>query len=109
MANKQITFASAHRARAKEFKNKTIRGTVIVGRFCNCLGLPPGVDPKKELDDLLGGNLQKWDLGLDLMRYPPFKTDELILQKSDVMNADTVGDLGDLVFEWYRQNGWTVE
>ena len=108
MAKKPILFASAHAARARELGNKTIRGTVIVGRFCNCLSLPPGVDPKKSLDDLLGGNLRKWDLGLDLMRYQLFKQDGLILQKADVENADTVGDLGDLVFKWYVQNGWKV-
>jgi hypothetical protein len=109
MAKTEVTFASAHRARRAEFQNRTIRGTVVVGRFCNCLGLPPGVNPKKDLDDLLGGNLVKWDLGLELMRYQLFKTDGLILQKSDVQQAGTVGDLGDLVFKWYRQNGWTVQ
>lgn len=105
---KAITFAAASSKRARELASKAIRGTVIVGRVCNCLSLPPGVDPKKSLDDLLGGNLQKWDLGLDLMRYPLFKQDGLILQKRDVMNAETVGDLGDLVFKWYIQDGWKV-
>ena len=40
----------------------------------------------------LGGGLTRWDLGLDLMRYPAFKLDGLILQKQDVMNAGTVRD-----------------
>lgn len=108
MAKKPTTFARAHAARARELGNKTIRGTVIVGRFCNCLSLPPGIDPNKSLDDLLGGNLQKWDLGLNLMRYQLFKQDGLILQKGDVENAGTVGELGDLVFKWYLADGWKV-
>lgn len=108
MAKKPMTFARAHAARSREFAKKSIRGTVIVGRFCNCLGLPPGIDPAKSLDDLLGGNLQRWDLGLNLMRYPLFKQDGLILQKADILNADTVGELGDLVFKWYVNDGWKV-
>jgi hypothetical protein len=108
MGNKPVTFKSAHAVRMSQLGSKNIPGTVIVGRFCNCLGLPPGVDPKKSVDELLGGNLQRWDLGLDLMRYPPFKQDGLILQKADIQKAATVGKLGDLVFKWYVTNGWSV-
>lgn len=105
---KPVTFVAAHAARQRQLGNKSIQGTVIVGRICNCLGLPPGVDPTKSVDDLLGGGLTRWDLGLDLMKYGPFKQDGLILQKQDVMNAGTVSQLGDLVFKWYVTNGWTV-
>ena len=109
MAKKPVDFARAHLVRARDAARKRIRGAVIVGRFCNCLGLPPGVDPDKKLTEILGGGLEKWDLGLQLMSYRLFKADGLILQKADVLNADTVSELGDLVFKWYRANGWTVE
>jgi hypothetical protein len=108
MAVKPVTFSSAHAARIRSLGNKSIPGSVVVSRFCNCLGLPPGVDPTKSVDDLLGGNLQRWDLGLDLMKYPAFKVDGLVLQKSDVEGAGTVSQLGDLVFKWYVTNGWTI-
>lgn len=108
MASKPMTFKRAHAERRLQLKTKNIAGTQIVGRFCNCLGLPPGVDPKKSVDDLLGGNLVRWDLGLNLMRYPLFKQDGLILQKEDVVKAATIGKLGDLVFKWYVTHGWTV-
>ena len=41
MTKKSISFAIAHAVQARELGNKTIRGTVIVGRFCSCLSLPP--------------------------------------------------------------------
>ena len=102
------TFRRAHADRQKEAGSKKIRGTVIVGRFCTCLSLPPDVDPDKDLSDILGGGLEKWDLGLKLMGFPAFKQDGLILQKADVMRADTVGELGNLVFGWYRTDGWEI-
>jgi len=105
---KTPTFATARRARQKEVGKKQIQGTIIVTRFCNCLGQPHDVDPDKPLTDLLHGGLVKWDLGLLLNGYTPFRLDGLLLQKRDVMNADTVGELGDLVFKWYRANGWSI-
>jgi hypothetical protein len=108
MAAKPMTFSTAHAARIRNLSKKTIPGSVIVSRFCNCLGLPPGVDPNKSVDELLGGNLQRFDLGLDLMKYAAFKVDGLVLDKGDVEGAATVGALGDLVFKWYVTNGWTI-
>ena len=49
-----------------------------------------------------------WDLGLKLMAYAPFKHDGLILQKADVMRAATIGALCNLIYDWYKANGWTV-
>jgi hypothetical protein len=98
----------AQRAHLTASTQKTIPGTVIFGRYVTCLGLPPNVDLTKKLSSILGGGAVKWDLGLKLMAFTPFKNDGLILQKVDVMRANTIGDLGDLVFSWYRNNGWTV-
>jgi hypothetical protein len=102
------TFGQAHKERASQLKNKSIPGTSIVSRFCNCLSLPPNIKPSTPLTKILGGNLTLWDLGLDLMQYPLFLQDGLLLQKSDVVNAKTVGNLGDLVFKWYINDGWKV-
>lgn len=108
MAPSQTTFVNSQRGHLKAVTAKQIAGTMIVARFFSALQLPPNTNSKKKLSDILGGGLVKWDLGLELMRYASFKRDGLIVQKSDVMNADTVGDLGDLVFQWYLSDGWTV-
>lgn len=42
------------------------------------------------------------------MAFAPFKHDGLILQKADVMRATSIGDLSDLIFAWYKNDGWTV-
>jgi hypothetical protein len=44
-----------------------------------------------------------------LTAYPSFKQDGLVLQKGDAMNADTLGDMGDLVFAWFASDGWTIQ
>ena len=44
-----------------------------------------------------------------LMAHPRFKHDGLVLQKGDAMNADTLGDMDDLVFAWYACDGWTIQ
>jgi hypothetical protein len=105
---KQSPSSTAQRNRGLEFSQKQIRGTVIFGRFVTCLKLKPDIDLKKSLTDLLKGGLVKWDLGLELMRFKPLKDDGLVLQKADVMKAKTVGNLSDLVFKWYSDNGWTI-
>jgi len=107
VANTNV-FKSAQRAHLQANKNKQIPGTMIIARFVNALHQPPDIPSSTNLNDLLKGGLVKWDLGLMLMSFPSFKRDGLILQKSDVMNASTVGDLGNLVFAWYRADGWTV-
>jgi hypothetical protein len=102
------TFRAAQRAHIQANNTKQIPGTMIVARFVNALHQPPNIPSSTTLASLLQGGLVKWDLGLMLMSFPSFKRDGLVLQKSDVMNANTVGDLGNLVFAWYRSNGWTV-
>jgi hypothetical protein len=105
---RSTTFRTAQRAHVQATNNKQIPGTMIIARFVNALHQPPNIPATTKLTDLLKGGLVKWDLGLMLMSFPSFKRDGLILQKSDVMNANTVGDLGNLVFAWYRADGWTV-
>src|SRR5258708_2900992 len=90
-------FASAQATHLQNIGGKQIAGTVIFGRFISCLGLSPDFDLTKKLDSILGGGLIKWDLGLKLMAFAPFKHDGLLLQKKDVMNANTIDDLGNLV------------
>ena len=87
---------------------QSIAGTAVVSRIASVLNLKVPIDPKQKLSDL-GSGLENWDLALKLMGYPPFYRDGLILQKQDVENVSTVGALGDLVFGWYRQNGWSVQ
>ena len=99
---------SAQTAHLQAIAQKQIAGTVIFGRFVSCLGLPPNVDLTKPLSSILGGGLVNWDLGLKLMVFAPFKHDGLILQKADVMRATSIGDLSDLIFAWYKNDGWTV-
>jgi hypothetical protein len=99
---------TAQAAHLNAATQKQISGTMIFSRFVSCLQLPPNVDLTKPVSSILGGGLVNWDLGLKLMAFSPFKIDGLILQKSDVMNATTIGSLGDLVYGWYRNNGWTV-
>jgi hypothetical protein len=100
--------AGAQATHLQNIAQKQIAGTVIFGRFVTCLQLPPNIDTTKPVSSILGGGLTNWDLGLSLMGFAPFKHDGLILQKRDVMNATTIGSLGDLVFQWYKDNGWTV-
>jgi hypothetical protein len=100
--------AAAQTSHLQNIAQKQIAGTVIFGRFVSCLQLPPNIDTTKPVSSILGGGLTNWDLGLQLMGFAPFKHDGLILQKKDVMNATTIGNLGDLVFQWYKNNGWTV-
>jgi hypothetical protein len=90
----------------KALAQKQIAGTVIFSRFVHCLGLPPNVDLTKPVP--LGGNLTNWDLGLDLMRYAPFRHDGLILQKPDCLKAATAGALCNLIYDWYKADGWTI-
>ena len=108
MAKRASPSRAAQTAHLKAAKQKQIPGTVIFGRFVSCLQLLPNVDLTKPISSILGGGLVNWDLGLKLMECPPFKHDRLILQKRDVMNAKTIGNLGDLVYQWYRNDGWTV-
>jgi hypothetical protein len=105
---KSPSMSDAQTAHQQAAVQKRILGTVIFGRFITCLQLPPNVNLKKPLSSILGGGLVNWDLGLELMAFHSFKHDGLILQKPDVMRAVTIGDLGDLVFQWYRNDGWTV-
>lgn len=102
------TFSQAHKERSRQLKKQSIPGTSIVSRICNCLSLPANIKPSTKVSAILGGNLTAWDLGLDLMQYPLFLQDGLLLQKSDVLKAKTVGDLGDLVFKWYIKDGWKI-
>jgi hypothetical protein len=108
MAPVKSATKSAQSAHVQAANQKQIPGTSIFARFISCLGLQPNVKLTNPLSSILGGGATNWDLGLKLMAYPPFKNDGLILQKSDVMNAQTIGNLGDLVFQWYRNDGWTV-
>ena len=108
MPKTPMGISAAQRSRRSEASNKQIQGTVIFGRFIAALTLPPTMNLKTKMIDKLKGGLVKWDLGLELMRYGPFKTDGLVLQKDDVMNATTFEDLGNLVFAWYRANDWQV-
>jgi hypothetical protein len=43
------------------------------------------------------------------MAYSSFKRDGLVLQKGDAMDAETLGEMGDLVFAWYVSDGWKIE
>ncbi|MFZ0607888.1 MAG: hypothetical protein WBD53_14755 [Xanthobacteraceae bacterium] len=104
----QSAAAVARTAHLQASGQKQIAGTVIYSRFISCLGLTPDVDLTQPLTSILGGGLNNWDLGLDLMSYGPFKQDGLILQKSDVMTEVTIGGLCNLVFAWYKSDGWTV-
>jgi hypothetical protein len=108
MANGPSPSITAQAAHLQAASQKQIPGTVIFGRFVTCLQLSPDVDLTKPISSILGGGLVNWDLGLKLMAWQPFKHDGLILQKLDVMNANTIGNLSDLVYQWYINNGWTV-
>jgi hypothetical protein len=87
---------------------KEIAGTKIVGRIASALHLPTPIDPDLALDEVGVGDLIPWDHALTVMACPPFKADGLELRKADVMHARTVGEFGDLVFQWYDTNGWTI-
>jgi len=100
--------SAAQSAHLQSIAKKQIAGTVIFGRFVSCLGLQPNADLTQPVSSLLGGGLVAWDLGLELMGFAPFKHDGLILNKSDVLKAATIGDLCNLVFAWYKSAGWTV-
>jgi hypothetical protein len=105
---KTSTPRKAQIAHLAAISQKQIAGTSIFARFVSCLGLPPNIDLSKPLSSILGGGLVNWDLGLKLMAYPAFKHDGLILQKADVMRATTIGNLCDLIYTWYKNDGWTV-
>jgi hypothetical protein len=92
-----------------ETAGKTIKDTQIVSRVVSALQLRPPIDATKKLSDIAQGNLNNWDLALTLMAYPPFRRDGLELSKRDVLAAQFLGDLGDLVFTWYSTNGWTIQ
>lgn len=87
---------------------KVIKDTSIVARIVSAFRMTPPIKSSTPISKLLGGNANAWDLALLLMAYPTFKNDGLVLQKGDVMNASTLGDLGDLVFAWYASDGWTI-
>ena len=108
MSGSQDAPATAHQASHIAAFGKTIAGTMIFSRFVGALGQPPTLDLTKPVSSILQGGLVAWDLGLKLMSYQEFKTDGLILNKSDVMNAVTLGNLCDLIYKWYSSNGWMV-
>lgn len=103
------SFKHALTLHREAFKQKTIKDTVIVGRIVSALGLTPPIKASTPIAKLIGGNANAWDVALLLMAYASFKRDGLVLQKGDVMDAETLGDLGDLVFAWYASDGWTIE
>jgi hypothetical protein len=103
------SFKHALTLHREAFKQKTIKDTVIVGRIVSALGLTPPIKASTPIAKLIGGNANAWDIALLLMAYASFKRDGLVLQKGDVMDAETLGDLGDLVFAWYASDGWTIE
>jgi hypothetical protein len=102
------SFRRASMLHREAFERKTIRDTVIVARIVSALGLTPPIKASIPIAKLLGGNANAWDIALLLMAYSSFKRDGLVLQKGDVMDADTLGDLGDLVFAWYVSEGWKI-
>lgn len=104
-----VSFRQAIALHREAFKRKIIKDTVIVARIVSALGLQPPIKAGTPIAKLLGGNANAWDIALLLMAYSSFKRDGLVLQKGPVMDATTLGDLGDLVFAWYDQDGWTIE
>lgn len=101
-------FKQAVSQHALALEDKTIRGVQIVSRIITALGLNPPIKATP-IAKLLGGEANAWDIGLMLMAYPSFRQDGLVLQKGDVMDAETLGDFGDLVFAWYASDGWTIQ
>jgi hypothetical protein len=90
--------------------NKTIKSVQIVARIFAALNLTPPVKAGTKLAKLPGGGTRTpWDFALMLMLYPAFLKDGLGLNKKDVMNISTFEELGDLVFQWYADENWTIE
>lgn len=104
---RKTAFSAAATAHNQANKSKTIEGTAIVSRMVSVLKLKLPVNSSQPLS--AQGDLNNWDLALALMAYPPFRRDGLILQKSDVMGINTVGQMGNLIFDWYKNDGWTIE
>jgi hypothetical protein len=102
-------FKAALALHAARLGNRVIKDTTIVARIVAALGLRPPIKAGTPISKLLRGNANAWDIALMLMAYESFKTDGLVLQKGEVMDKDTLGGLGDLVFGWYEDNGWTIE
>jgi hypothetical protein len=88
--------------------NKTIAASEIFKRFIEVAQLQPDVDLTKPIATILHGNLNPYDLALACMDYDSFKSDGLTLQKKDVLKAKTIGAFGDLIYQWYVDNGWTI-
>jgi hypothetical protein len=101
-------FKDAVALHKEALRQKSIKDTEIVARIVSAFRMTPPIKAATPISKILGGDANAWDLGLMLMAYPAFKNDGLVLQKGDVMNASTLGDIGDLVFAWYVSDGWTV-
>ncbi|MGY4257649.1 hypothetical protein ACVI1L_004717 [Bradyrhizobium sp. USDA 4516] len=102
-------FKQALALHANRLSNKVIKDTTIVARIMAALGLKPPIKTAMQISKLLGGDANAWDIALVLMSYPSFKSDGLVLQKGEVMDKETLAELGDLVFAWYEDNGWSIE
>ena len=109
MAKSKSAFAQAVSQHARALQDRTIKDVQIVSRIATALGLRPPIKASTPISKLLGGNANAWDIALMLMAYPSFKQDGLVLQKGDAMEADTLGDLGDIVLAWYASDGWTIQ
>ena len=103
------SFKQAVALQREAFERKSIKDTVIVARIVSALGLRPPIKASMPIAKLLGGNANAWDIALLLMAYSSFKRDGLVLQKGDAMDAETLGEMGDLVFAWYVSDGWKIE
>jgi hypothetical protein len=110
-SNKSLagSFRAAAAIHKEALEEKVIKDVQIVSRIASALGLRPPIKASTKLAKLIGGDANAWDIALMLMAYPSFREDGLVLQKREVMDADTLGDLGDLVFAWYASDGWTIQ
>lgn len=102
-------FKQALALQVDRLDSKVIKDTTVVARIVAALGLRPPIKAAMQISKLLGGDANAWDIALVLMAYPSFKSDGLVLQKGEVMDKETLGELGDLVFAWYEDNGWSIE
>lgn len=66
--------------------------------FVHALDQSPRIATTVELSTLLGGDITKWDLAIQLERYFFFASDGLSLTKEAVMSTSTIGELYNLVY-----------
>lgn len=108
----ELAFIKTHSRILELAGKRSITGRVIYRRLCSILRtkyIDPDSPPSDYIrtDDSAGSEALRAFTQV-LNNSEEFKNDGLHLSPGDVADVETMGQLGGVIVDWYRKNGWLV-